>query len=394
VVSITAYESTHALSAQPSVPQNVKTFASTLKLQLADPKTHSHEDIPIEVLIGGDHYWKLVNDSLLIRISTSAALVPTMLSWILSGNRSGTYVNSAVVNFVNSDQSFTLSDDDLRCFWDLETIGISANHNRTLSTKDSKLLEEFQASFRVEGQRRVVSLPKKQDTALPSNRLNAEKQLNNLTKRLENNETLRQMYHDQMLNYITRGQVEATPAEDSTPMVFYFPHQTVKKEKHRKTKWRLVFDASSHETNAPSLKGILEMGPNLLPEIFAILLRFRMHFAAIISDITQAFLQLSLDVKDRDLTRFFWYRITQDSDEHCRMTDEIMTYCFTRLPFGLTCSPFLLSAALREHAERHKSTFPTAAPLVDSNTFMDDFAAGAENDNSAITIYYELTALM
>ena len=71
-----------------------------------------------------------------------------------------------------------------------------------------------------------------------------------------------------------------------------------------------------------------------------------------------------------------------------------MTYSFTRLPFGLTCSPFLLSATLREHADRHKGTFPTAAPLVDSNTFMDDFAAGSENDNGAITIYYELIALM
>jgi hypothetical protein len=71
-----------------------------------------------------------------------------------------------------------------------------------------------------------------------------------------------------------------------------------------------------------------------------------------------------------------------------------MTSRFTRLPFGLTCSPFLLSATLREHAERHKATFPIVAPLIDSNTFMDDFAAGAENDNGAITTYYELTALM
>jgi hypothetical protein len=39
-------------------------------------------------------------------------------------------------------------------------------------------------------------------------------------------------------------------------------------------------------------------------------------------------------------------------------------------------------------------TFPTAAPLIDNNTFMDDFAAGAENYNDATTIYYELTALM
>jgi hypothetical protein len=199
MVSIMAYESDHTLLAQPPVPQDVKTLASARKLQLADPKTHSQEDIPVEILIGGDHYWKLVKDSPPICISTSAVLVPTTLGWILSGNRSGTYVNSAVVNFVNADHTFTPSD-DLRRFWDLETIGISANHDRSLSGKDSKLLEEFRASFRMEDRRRVVSLPKKRDTTLPSNRLNTEKPLNNLTKRLENNDALKQVYHDQMLN--------------------------------------------------------------------------------------------------------------------------------------------------------------------------------------------------
>jgi hypothetical protein len=101
-------------------------------------------------------------------------------------------------------------DDDLRRFWDLETIGITANHDRSLSAKDSKLLEEFRASFHVVDHRRVVSLPKKHDTALPSNRLNAEKRLNNLTKKLENNEALKQMYHEQMLNY------KACPSESGT----------------------------------------------------------------------------------------------------------------------------------------------------------------------------------
>jgi len=35
-----------------------------------------------------------------------------------------------------------------------------------------------------------------------------------------------------------------------------------------------------------------------------------------------------------------------------------------------------------------------AAPLIDSNTFMDDFVAGAEDDNSVIALYYEIAALM
>jgi hypothetical protein len=91
MVSITAYESTHTLLAQPAVSQDVKTLAYAHRLQLADPKTHSQEDIPVEILIGGDHYWKVVKDSPPIRISTLAVLVPTTFGWILSGNSSGTY---------------------------------------------------------------------------------------------------------------------------------------------------------------------------------------------------------------------------------------------------------------------------------------------------------------
>jgi hypothetical protein len=235
-VFITAYERTHALSAQPPVPQDVTTLAHARKHQLADPKNHFQEDVPLQILIGGDHYWKIVKDDPPIRISSSAVLIPTVFVWILSVNRSGTRVNSDVVNFINLEQTFTPSEDDLMRFWDLETIGISANRDRLLSAKDSTLLEDFQASFCMEEQCSVVSLPRKQNIALPNNKLNAEKRLNNLTKILESNKTLKQMYHDQMLNYITRGQVETAPAEDPTSTVFYLPHQAVKKEKHGKTK--------------------------------------------------------------------------------------------------------------------------------------------------------------
>ena len=85
-VSITAYVSTHALSAQPAVPQDVTTFAHARKLQLADPKTYSQEDVLVEILIGGDHYWKIVKNSPPIRISTSAVLIPTALGWKQVGN--------------------------------------------------------------------------------------------------------------------------------------------------------------------------------------------------------------------------------------------------------------------------------------------------------------------
>ena len=174
----------------------------------------------------------------------------------------------------------------MRRFWDLETIGITPIQQKPLTAGDSQILQEFRDSYRIEDGRRVIRLPKK-----------------------------------------TR--------------VFYLPHHAVK-ERRGKIKWRIVFDASSSEGKSPS-NDVLGMGPNLLPEELATVLHFRGNPVAIIGDIQQALLQLSLDRTDRDLTRFLWYMISEDDKGNRYTTNEVVTYRFTRLPFGLTCSPFLLS---------------------------------------------------
>ena len=86
--------------------------------------------------------------------------------------------------------------------------------------------------------------------------------------------------------------------------------------------------------------------------------------------------------------------MTLDDGGDYETTDEVICYRFTRLPFGLNCSPFLLSTSVRELAAMHKENLLTAAMLVDSSTLMYDFVAGAEDDNDVIAIYYQLTALM
>ncbi|GFY55561.1 reverse transcriptase domain-containing protein [Trichonephila inaurata madagascariensis] len=52
---------------------------------------------------------------------------------------------------------------------------------------------------------------------------------------------------------------------------------------------RIVYDASSHDANSPSLNSCLHIGPNLYPEIFDILLRFRLNAVAFTADMKQAF---------------------------------------------------------------------------------------------------------
>jgi len=295
-----------------------------------------------------------------------------------------------MVNYVNLGQSSFTSDDVVRRFWDLETLGIKDKQHKSMNAGDTALLREFHTTYSLENQRRVVSLPRKANITLPSNHHNAER----LFQRLEGNVNLRRMYHDHMLDYIKKEQVEIAPSEEGTVDESYLPHHAVKKEKRGETKWRIVFDGSSHENHTPSLSDALETGPNLLPEILTTLLQFRLYPVGIIGDIGQAFLQLSLNRRERDLTRFFWYRVIKDEDGNYDTTREIITYSFTRLLFGLTGSPFLLSATIRELADMYKAEFPTAAALVDSSTFMDDFAAGAENDNCVTNLYYERIYLM
>jgi hypothetical protein len=99
--------------------------------------------------------------------------------------------------------------------------------------------------------------------------------------------------------------VEVVDLGEEQEGTFYLSHHAVSKEKRGDTKWRIIFDAFSHQKGSSSLNDTLEMGPKLLPEIFATLFRIRFNPVAIVGDIQQTFLQLQLDEKDWDLTRFF-----------------------------------------------------------------------------------------
>jgi len=62
-----------------------------------------------------------------------------------------------------------------------------------MSAKDSALLEAFRASFRIQDQRRVVSLTKKQGVALPNNKMKAARRLSSLGDRLDHKKALKEI---------------------------------------------------------------------------------------------------------------------------------------------------------------------------------------------------------
>jgi len=62
-----------------------------------------------------------------------------------------------------------------------------------------------------------------------------------------------------MLDYLKEVQVEFVPSEKGTVEEFYLSHHAVKEEKRGGKRLRVVFDGSSHEDQAPTLNGALEM---------------------------------------------------------------------------------------------------------------------------------------
>ena len=187
------------------------------------------ENLPIEILIGDDQYWKIVKETSPIRLSPSVVLLPSKLGWILSGNRSAITVSSIMVNNVNLDQSPFTADDVVRCFGDLENLGITDKQDKSLNARDTALLRGFHASYSLEDQRRLVSLPRKGNITLPSHHHNNERLFHRLEQRLEGNVVLRHVYHDHMLDYIKKKGVEIAPSEEGTVDEFYLPHHAVKK---------------------------------------------------------------------------------------------------------------------------------------------------------------------
>jgi len=186
--TITAFESTHNFLPQPTVTRDMGVTTHIPKLQFADPK--EQEDPPIEVLIGSEHYWKFVRDSPPLRISPSIVLLPSNLGWILSGNRSGISANWAAVNLIQAGNAGLLPDPEIKRLWELETIGITPHQSRELNSKDSDVLRDFHDFFRTEGNRRVVSLPKKANVYLPNNRQNAAYRFKSLVNKLSKNAQL------------------------------------------------------------------------------------------------------------------------------------------------------------------------------------------------------------
>ena len=147
------------------------------------------------------------------------------------------------------------------------------------------------------------------------------------------------------------------------------------------TKLRVVYDASAKtEAESKSLNESLYRGPVLLQDLCGILLRFRLHIIAIVSDIEKAFLQICLQPRERDVTRFVWVKDTNRPPSFNNLQD----YRFCRLPFGVISSPFLLGATINHHLERYDTDI---AKKIKRDIYMDNVITGTNSVSEGVDLY-------
>ena len=258
-------------------------------------------------------------------------------------------------------------------------MGIKGKESLQGTIKQNPVLAEFNQTLQSSAslQRYQVTLPFKDNASkedLVNNLGICIKRLDNMHKKLDEDPELCKKYYGVLGKYEEHKIIERihTGEIHKKQGVYYMPHRPVIKEGSVSSRVRPVFDCSSKTHDGISLNSLLETGPSLNPDIFAVMLRFRRWPIAISGDVIQAFLQLFVRPADRDVHRFV-----------IRENGKVVHMRFTRVPFGNTASPFMLNAVVRFHL----SCFPDSDIVQElkEDIFVDNYLGGADSVEEAIS---------
>ena len=334
-------------------------------------------EVEIDILIGLDHYWKFVTADI-VRSEEDDSIVAqrTLFGWMLSGSYVSDSFNKSLSNALCCVQS--IRDSDLERIWDSDVHTDSVDN----------VLQEFENNLVFKDGRYEAALPWKSSIS-PSERVfdsygMAKAKLVSLDKRLSKNVSLKSTYDGILSDLEASNIVEEVPSSEfiSSHPTYYMSHFPVFNENSSSTPVRPVFHGSARDRNGLSINDCVETGPNLLPDLVSILIRFRKWVYAITADIRKAFYQIRLRIEDRDVHRFLWL-----------VDGKIRVMRFTRVPFGNRASPFMLNATVKFHLKQFDPN-SAAVQALSNDLYVDDLITGADGDSESTDLIVEAKDIM
>lgn len=369
-----------------------------LDSKLADTLPTESECYPVEMLIGNDYYFDLLLTRK-IELRPGLYLFQSRLGWIISGRyqiesddslrQPALIVNTMGIppkgvkpttHMLSSVDAPLFTQPNLEQFWDLESLGIKESPT---TLDDDQAIAQFNKTVMFKEGRYLVTWPWKETSPdLPQNYQLAVGRLKSMSQKLSRSPELLEQYNKIIQEQLSKGVIEkVTSDSEEGPIKHYIPHHPVITPSKSTTKIRIVYDASAKTRKGEqSLNDCLYRGPVILPDLYGLLLRFRMSPVGVIADIEKAFLNVGLQVADRDVTRFLWLR----DPTNINLTNNLQIYRFCRVPFGVISSPFLLGATITYHLQR--SSNPIAKHLL-RDIYVDNLITGVDTVEKGKQLY-------
>ncbi|XP_055714732.1 uncharacterized protein LOC129808849 [Phlebotomus papatasi] len=347
---------------------------------MADPQWYRPQ--PIDILIGGQHYWDLVLDRTIRMGPGLPVLKQSVFGWLVVGEIGP--IPAAQVSTQSCCMTTLESiDNTLKRFWEIKDAAGPAERK----DEDEQAEKIYQETItRDETGRFIVHLPlTKRVQDLPSNKPNAARQLYFLERKLRASPDLRAKYEGVFAEYQALRIIEKVPKDEIDRKAYYLPYHGVYKESSTTTKLRVVFNASSKSKNGLSLNDTLLTGPLTQPPLIETLWRFRQHQWALTCDITKMYLQFLVTPEQRDYHRFLW---------RTHKLGEVEEYRFRTLCFGVASSPYLATRSLIQLASEDGDKFPAAQETIRSSFYVDDCLVSADSIEQLQQIKSELIELL
>ena len=342
---------------------SIQTARITERLGLSNEKFRRGRG-PVDLLIGIDHAHMHTGqtkqvDHLVARKSP--------LGWVVFGSTTGK--SSCDTHRVYHVKHATPV--DLFEFWTTETMGVEvkpcvceADKLSPIEREEKRLIEKSAGKV---GDQWMISYPWEKDPKLlPDNKDQAVKRLESTERRLSKNLEQAAAYDKQMVEMEELSfarKLSKEEMENYKGPVHYISHHAVLRPEKKSTPVRIVFNSSS-VYQGHRLNDYWKKGPDLLNNLFGVVLRFREKGVAISGDISKMYHRVLIPQQDQRVHRFVWRNF-----DTSRKPD---VYVKTVLTFGDKPAPAMAQIALQKTAQESQTSHPQAAKTLMENTYMDD----------------------
>jgi hypothetical protein len=319
---------------------------------------------PIDLLVGINYSRFHVGET---KVRNSLVARNSPLGWVVFGsNAEGVMPDLKQILHIR-----VATPVDLTSFWTTESMGVAASpctcKEAEMSAAERAVLNEIEESCQLQNGKWTMKYPwKRNPQSLPNNYPQVIKKLETTERRLANQPKYASSYDEQIKEMENLGfarKLTENEIKEWKGPVHYISHHAVLRPEKKSTPVRIVFNSSA-SFNGHCLNDYWHKGPDLLNNLFGVLLRFRENAVAVFGDIAKMYHMIGITPPDQHVHRFLWRSFETD-----RKPD---TYVKTVLTFGDRPSPTMAITAMHKTAELNKESQPAAAEAIINNAYVDD----------------------